>query len=145
MIHLLDLPPTENSYFSEEIRFELHPALYFVFGSNYQGVHGAGAAKQALEEFGAIRGIGNGIQGMSYAIPTKAYKGGKLRVLPLEVIQNYVDEFLQYNKDNPDKYFFLTAVGTGYAGYKHSQIAPMFKGIQNTWLPEHWRPYLEIK
>jgi hypothetical protein len=43
----------------------------FVFGSNPEGRHGAGAAKIAKEQFGAIYGQGEGIQGNSYAIPTK--------------------------------------------------------------------------
>lgn len=40
----------------------------FVFGSNAMGHHDGGAAKVALEKFGAIRGQGHGLQGMSYAI-----------------------------------------------------------------------------
>lgn len=43
----------------------------FVFGSNLAGIHGAGAAKLAYEKFGAIKGQGFGLQGQSFAIPTK--------------------------------------------------------------------------
>ena len=43
----------------------------FVFGSNLAGRHGAGAALAALKDHGAIYGCGEGIQGQSYAIPTK--------------------------------------------------------------------------
>lgn len=43
----------------------------FVFGSNPEGRHGAGAAKIAREQFGAIYGQGEGLQGNAYAIPTK--------------------------------------------------------------------------
>lgn len=43
----------------------------FVFGSNPEGRHGAGAAKTAREKFGAQYGQGEGLQGNSYAIPTK--------------------------------------------------------------------------
>lgn len=43
----------------------------FVFGSNPKGVHGAGAAKVAREQFGAVYGVGEGITGNSYALPTK--------------------------------------------------------------------------
>ena len=35
----------------------------FVFGSNEQGLHYGGAAKAAMENFGAIMGQGNGLQG----------------------------------------------------------------------------------
>ena len=140
MNHFLDLPPLNNSYFSEEIKYELHHDLIFVFGSNLAGRHGAGAAKQALLEFRAIYGRGVGLQGSGYAIPTKDQH---LKVLALKQIQKHVNTFLQFHKDNPDLYFFLTAIGTGYAGYKHSQIAPMFKGVQNSWISQHWKPYLK--
>ena len=43
----------------------------FVFGSNPEGRHGAGAAKVARLQFGAVYGQGEGLQGMAYAIPTK--------------------------------------------------------------------------
>ena len=52
-----DIEPSENTI--------------FVFGSNPEGRHGAGAAKTAIEKFGAIYGQGEGLQGNSYAIPTK--------------------------------------------------------------------------
>lgn len=43
----------------------------FVFGSNPEGRHGAGAARVAAEQFGAVYGKGEGLQGSSYALPTK--------------------------------------------------------------------------
>lgn len=49
----------------------------FVFGSNPEGRHGAGAAKIAREQFGAQYGVGEGLTGSSYALPTK-----DLRVSP---------------------------------------------------------------
>ncbi len=57
----------------------------FVFGSNLNGSHGGGAARIALEKFGAIDGQGGGIMGQSYAFPTldkqmkKAAKGREVR------------------------------------------------------------------
>lgn len=42
----------------------------FVFGSNPEGRHGAGSAKVAKEQFGAIYGQGEGLQGNAYALPT---------------------------------------------------------------------------
>lgn len=42
--------------------------IVFVFGSNPQGRHGAGAAKLAREQFGTIYGQGEGLQGNSYAL-----------------------------------------------------------------------------
>lgn len=49
---------------------ELKANEIFVFGSNEEGYHGAGAAKQALK-FGAIMGKGFGFGGNTFAIPTK--------------------------------------------------------------------------
>ena len=42
----------------------------FVFGSNLAGQHGGGAAYTAYRHFGARMGIGVGLAGQSYAIPT---------------------------------------------------------------------------
>ena len=46
------------------------PDTIFVFGSNPEGRHGAGSAKVAREQFGAIYGQGEGLQGSAYALPT---------------------------------------------------------------------------
>lgn len=52
----------------------LKPNQIFVFGSNPEGRHGAGAAKTAKDKFGANYGQGEGMQGQSYALPTKRIK-----------------------------------------------------------------------
>lgn len=96
----------------------------FVFGSNLAGRHGAGAARFALENHGVIWGQGTGLQGNSYAIPTK---DEWLNVRPLQLIELYVEEFLEFARNNPDLKFNVTAIGTGLAGYSISQIAPMFR------------------
>jgi hypothetical protein len=100
------------------------------------GRHGAGAAKAALQEHGAIYGRGFGFQGDSYAIPTK---DGKLIPLDLDTIAFYVDIFIKFARDNPDFSFHLTAIGCGLTGYKPAQIAPMFKDAPpNIRLPEEF-------
>ena len=48
---------------------ELKENQIFVFGSNMNGNHAGGAARLAVEKFGAIMGQAKGIQGQSYAIP----------------------------------------------------------------------------
>lgn len=96
----------------------------FVFGSNEAGRHGKGAAKFAREQHGAIYGQGWGLQGNSFAIPTK---DAHIRTLPLEVIRTYVDKFLVFAAGHPDLQFQVTPIGCGLAGYKPEQIAPMFK------------------
>ena len=42
----------------------------FVFGSNIQGMHGGGAAWYAHNNFGAEWGVGEGLTGRTYALPT---------------------------------------------------------------------------
>jgi hypothetical protein len=106
----------------------------FVFGSNTAGIHGAGAARFAVKNHGAIYGQGFGLQGNSYAIPTK---DDKIKTLPLDVIAKYVDEFIFYASYHFDWKFKVTAIGTGLAGYTAQQIAPMFRYAPiNCVLPE---------
>lgn len=108
----------------------------FVFGSNLKGIHGKGAALTAAREYGAIRGQGIGPQGNAYAIPTKSTPS---QTLPLPEIKKYVDEFLDYAKANPGTRFNLTAIGTGLAGYKVDDIAPMFKNApSNVIMPKEF-------
>lgn len=111
----------------------------FVFGSNLGGRHGAGAALYARQHCGAIYGQGAGMQGKSYAIPTK---DARLRVLPLSEIQVHVKRFLSYAAmcylKNVKLQFNVTPIGCGLAGYKPHEIAPMFKNaleLPNVSLP----------
>ena len=96
----------------------------FVFGSNLAGRHGKGAALHARQHCGAIYGQGSGLQGRSYAIPTK---DERLKTLPLPVIHQYVGQFKAFAAQNPEMIFEVTPIGCGLAGYKPGQIAPMFK------------------
>lgn len=108
----------------------------FVFGSNLAGRHGAGAAKYAREKFGAIYGKGIGLQGRSYAIPTK---DENIQTLPLEEIQQYVTSFIKETKDIFWLTYLVTEIGCGLAGYKPEDIAPLFKEaikVENICLPE---------
>lgn len=105
----------------------------FVFGSNLAGRHGRGAALSAFREHGAIYGIGEGMQGNSYAIPTK---DAALRVLPLNRIAESVEAFLAFARSHPEMVFRVTAIGTGLAGYQPSDIAWMFRNTpENCRLP----------
>jgi len=100
-------------------------ANVFVFGSNLAGRHGKGAALYAKQHYGAVYGEGIGRTGNSYAIPTKGYQ---LNVLSLERIQDFVTEFVQHTRENPEDTFLLTPIGTGLAGYDKTEI---FKLIRN--------------
>jgi len=113
----------------------------FVFGSNLAGRHGKGAALFAFLERGAIRGQGAGPQGRSYAIPTK---DEQLRVLPLFTIAGHVRDFLIYARSHPSQTFEVTPIGCGLAGYRPSQIAPMFRAAgPNCILPPDFLAILE--
>lgn len=112
----------------------------FVFGSNLAGRHGKGAALYARTHHGAEYGVGRGRTGNAYAIPTKGYH---LEVLDLDYIKTEVQWFMIYARHYPELTFQLTRIGCGLAGYKDSQIAPMFKGVTNNVLiPIEWRIYL---
>lgn len=56
---------------------ELKANEVFVFGSNLAGAHAGGAARVALDKFGAVWGQGVGLQGQSYAIPTMQGRGNR--------------------------------------------------------------------
>lgn len=98
--------------------YELRDNEVFVFGSNLQGHHGGGAAAFAMKHFGAKWGVGVGMQGQAYAIPTM--HGGPGAIKP------YVDQFIEYAKENQNRHFFVTKIGCGIAGFKTKQIAPLF-------------------
>jgi hypothetical protein len=112
----------------------------FVFGSNLAGVHGAGAALYARKHAGAINGIGIGLQGSSYAIPTK---DERIKTLPLHEIRAYVEDFLVFAAHHPEWRFLMTRIGCGLAGYKDKDIAPMFAKVpSNVVLPPEWVEFL---
>lgn len=110
----------------------------FVFGSNLAGRHGKGAALYARKHHGAIYGQGAGLQGESYAIPTK---DAQLQVLPLAHIRHYVLHFLKFAEDNSELRFNVTPIGCGLAGYLAADIAPLFADCApNVILPLEFRP-----
>ena len=103
----------------------------FVFGSNLDGRHGGGAARAAVNKFGAIWGQGVGLQGQSYAIPSM--QGGVATIKP------YVDQFIAFAQEHTELFFYVTRIGCGIAGFKDSDIAPLFKeamSMSNVCLPE---------
>lgn len=120
-----------NRRFTPEMIRELAANEIFVFGSNLAGYHGGGAARIALEKFGAIWGQGVGMQGQSYAIPTM--QGG------VETIKPYVDEFIEFAKAHTEYTFLVTRIACGIAGFRPCEIAPLFAGtleVENVTLPE---------
>lgn len=125
----------ENKYTPEKINV-LEPNEVFVFGSNLQGRHLGGAARVAWEKFGAQWGIGVGLQGQSYAIPTM--QGG------VDTIKPYVNLFVEFAAKHPELTFYVTKIGCGIAGFDCEDIAPLFVdalNMPNVILP---REFVEI-
>ena len=85
----------------------------FVFGSNLGGRHSKGSALEAIQNHGAIYGQGEGLQGNSYAIPTK---DKNLKVLNLNEIAIYINRFIEFAKENSDMQFNVVKIGCGLAG-----------------------------
>ena len=121
---------TENpNIASSKIDF-LEKDEIFVFGSNLEGKHLGGAAKAAHMKFGAKWGVGVGLTGQTYAIPTM--QGG------VETIKPYVDQFIEYANEHYEKKFLVTRIGCGIAGFKDEEIAPLFKmatSLKDVYLP----------
>jgi hypothetical protein len=116
---------------------ELQPDEVFVFGSNLKGLHGAGAAKQAMK-WGAIYFCPYGLQGRTYAIPTK---GSRLETLEIEEIERYVSIFIHYASKRNDLKFLVTEIGCGLAGLTPNVVAPLFSEAvkyPNIYLPKRF-------
>lgn len=112
------IPETHGRLTPERIEM-LRPGEVFVFGSNLSGFHGGGAARFALERFGAVWGVGEGLQGRSYAIPTM--QGG------VETIRPHVDRFVGFAREHSHLRFLVTEIGCGIAGFSPREIAPLFR------------------
>lgn len=127
-----------HPYITPEVINERLPRdSIFVFGSNLQGRHMGGAARTALRNYGAIMGVGVGLQGQSYAIPTME---------GLETIRLYVDQFIMMTDIMNYCKFYVTRIGCGIAGYSDEDIAPLFAkafGKKNVYLPESFVKVLE--
>ncbi len=115
----------KRRYWSGNIITRLKPHEIFVFGSNPEARHGAGAAKIACN-FGAERsgrnkvGIAHGRAGNTYAIVTKNLTKGYTdalgryypqageRSVPISWIEKDIDALYTYAKEHPDLDFLIT-------------------------------------
>jgi len=143
---------TVNYHFHKDGSLPQRSDTIIVFGSNKAGRHGAGSALIAKQKFGAIYGNGYGLQGRSYAVPTKDGRPDtpNLRdpaaTLPLPEIKQYIEQFIQYAKDHRDNRFFVFRLGCQLAIHKDADIAPMFANSPlNCSFPEEWASYLQYK
>ena len=133
--------PVSIRFHQEERVTSLPNGYIFVFGSNTRGVHGKGAALDAVKLFGAKYGVGLGIAGKSFAIPTK---DAFLRTLDVVTINHYIQVFKTFVEANPHLTFYLTPIGCGLAGYSASDIAPLFLPLRHLDIifPISFKPFL---
>ena len=119
-----------NVYAPDNIT-KLEENQIFVFGSNSEGNHIGGAAKTAVEKFGAIMGQGEGLQGQSYAIPTMG---------SFAELEEAVYRFFSHAKKNRDKIYLITKIGCGIAGHDEDRIKKLFNTDTpiNIYLPRDW-------
>lgn len=124
--------------FTPETVSYLRPREVFVFGSNIHGMHTGGAARMAYERFGAEMGVGFGLRGQSFAIPTM---NGSLRdIMP------YVEQFIRFAYHHPYAKFYVTRIGCGAAGFSPYDIAPLFAqalNVPNIILPREFVGIIE--
>ncbi len=126
----------------------------FVFGSNPEGRHGAGAAKVAREKFGAVYGQGEGLQGNSYALPTKDLRikeNRGLRSISPEQITENIRKMYEVARQNPNRRFKVAYTNnlneTSLNGYTGAEMIEMFKNAgpipSNVMFSENWKPGFE--
>jgi hypothetical protein len=111
-----------KQYTPENITSLKHNEI-FVFGSNKAGVHGAGAARFALNKFGAVWGK-TGLQGQSYGLSTK---DENIETMSLDDINKEIVKFLQCVLDNQGLVFYVTLVGCGLAGLSPKDVGDLFR------------------
>ena len=64
----------------------------------------------------------------------------------VETIQPYVDQFIDYARQNLIYRFLVTRIGCGIAGFTDEEIAPLFReavDVENICLPIEWWALLE--
>jgi hypothetical protein len=134
--------PIQREYTPEKLTKENMPSNgIFVFGSNDRGIHGLGAAKTAMDEFGATRGQAVGKQGNAYAIRTKMHQNNKLTRYNELTEENKalmdkmtIEDLNKLRLDalaNPNKKFYVTEIGTKLAGRTVEEIKDLFKRMND--------------
>lgn len=118
----------------------LQPNQVFVFGSNPEGRHGAGAARVAANNYGAIMGVGRGHIGQSYGLVTKNLtpnyteepsgityvKAGERSVSKLQMLVNIIHLYL-YARKNPELEFMVAYTpAPNLNGYTPIEMADLF-------------------
>lgn len=64
----------------------------------------------------------------------------------VDAIAPYVNDFIAFAKEHPELKFLVTEIGCGIAGFRISEMAPLFKEalkMENIYLPERFIEVLE--
>ena len=110
----------EQAIFTPDNIGELGVNDVFVFGSNLNGNHAGGAARTAVERFGAEIGVAEGITGKCYALPTLDENMEKVEPIALkESLMRLVATAVNY----PALNFYVTKIGCGIAGWDVKEVA----------------------
>lgn len=130
--------------------------VIFVFGSNPEGRHGAGAARTARTSFGAIYGQGEGLQGQAYALPTKdlrVKRNNGLRSIPPKDIEDAIRRLYATACQYPTLKFCIAYTNlecASLSGYTGKEMISMFLAAADGRIPdipdniifsENWMPY----
>ena len=124
----------------------------FVFGSNPEGRHGAGSAAVAVRLFGAKYGVGEGLQGDAYALPTTELRWnlhGKNHSMDEYVIIENIKRMYECARNNPDKNFKVAYRNqpneVTLCGYSGRELMNLFKTAagkegypDNVWFSTEW-------
>lgn len=124
-----------NSYYENRIE-KLKSFQVFVFGSNTQGIHGAGGALFARQNCGAIIGKPKGLVGQSYGIVTKdltCKENNALRSISKEnIIEQIIDLYLFANKNQQLEFLIsYNQFGKNLNGYSNQEMINMFAEASN--------------
>lgn len=125
------------------------PGTVIVFGSNPEGRHGAGAAKVARLHFGAVYGQGEGLQGRSYALPTKDLRvreNNGFKSIHPEKITESIRRMYACAREHPGLRFKVAYRNTytrSLNGYTGIEMIRMFLDAgpipENVWFSEEWQ------
>lgn len=126
-------------HFTPEHIEDLHPNEVFVFGSNANGNHYGGAANLAYQRFGAVWGVGEGLRGNSYALPTLNRNMERVSIGALKQAFKHLFQEIDFN---PELCFLLTKVGCGIAGYTVEEVARTFWESVNSFYDGRWTTYV---
>lgn len=118
--------------------------VVFVFGSNPEGRHGAGAARVAASKFGAVKGVGEGLQGSSYALPTKDLRvtrnHGYRSISEVDIMEN-IRRMYECAEQNPERRFMVAYTNAPdertLNGYTGAEMAAMFVGADGGRIPSN--------